>query len=154
IQNARNFDQPQDEDELIPGEWLFVETAEDSQCGPEVYIKFEGLKACILDQVALGNTETKLTRKEVVRWLLDHGRHCGKDATVNRRRCAYTLPYSLVDSFEMFYLRNRCECMVVWERVCSYIPSNLLRLLPDCLEAYTHTLHTLSERKFFARYRG
>jgi hypothetical protein len=107
VGSSRDFDKPQEEDELRSNEWLFVETAEDSKCGAEVYIKYQGLKACILDQVALGNTETKFTRKEVVAWLLAHGRYHNRETTINRRRCAYILPYSLVDGFEMFYLRNR-----------------------------------------------
>jgi hypothetical protein len=99
---VRNFDFPQDNPELEPAEWLFLETAEDSKCGLELYIKYEGLKSKILDQVALGATETKITRKEVVKWLKLHGRHYDKNASVNRRRCAYVLPYSLVEGFESF----------------------------------------------------
>ena len=112
MERCRDFDVPQkveegNSDKLHPGEWIFIETADDSKCGPEVYIKYEGLKACILDQIALGTTETKLARKEVVAWLLAHGRYHNKDATVSRRRCAYVLPCSLVDNFEVFALRNR-----------------------------------------------
>jgi hypothetical protein len=109
IRNCRNFDVPLKEDfsdELEPGEWVFIETAEDSKCGLEVFIKYEGLKACIQDQVAFGNTETKMARREVVAWLMAHGRHYGKDATINRRRCAYVLPFSLVEGFEVFALRQ------------------------------------------------
>jgi hypothetical protein len=112
IRNARNFDYSQEEDELRPGEWLFLETAEDSKCGLEVYIKYEGLKGCILDYVALGQTETKLPRKDVVSWLLAHGRHHGKDASINRRRCAYVLPFSLVDGFEVFGLRSATRVLI------------------------------------------
>jgi hypothetical protein len=104
---ARNFDVPQEHDQLLPGEWLFLETAEDSRCGLEVFIKYEGLRACIVDQIAVGNTETKLTRKEVVAWLRAHGRYYDRKASVNRRRCAYILPYALVENFEIFSLRNR-----------------------------------------------
>jgi hypothetical protein len=104
IRNARNFDLEQQQDELRPGEWLFLETAEDSKCGLEVYIKYEGLKARILDQVAMGATETRLPRREVVRWLKANGRYYGRDATVNRRRCAYVLPHDLVEKFEVFSL--------------------------------------------------
>jgi hypothetical protein len=113
VKICRNFDVPpgpgfvDDGDELRAGEWLFLETAEDSKCGLEVYIKYEGLRSCILDQVAMGSTETKMGRREVVAWLMAHGRHHNKEATVNRRRCAYILPYSLVESFEVFALRNR-----------------------------------------------
>jgi hypothetical protein len=109
IRNCRNFDYPLKEgfsDELGPGEWVFIETPEDSKCGQEVFIKYEGLKACILDQVSFGNTETKMARREVVAWLMAHGRHYGADASINRRRCAYVLPYSLVDGFEVFALRQ------------------------------------------------
>jgi hypothetical protein len=110
--NARNFDLPGGEedcdesDKLQPGEWLFLETAEDSKCGLEVFVKYEGLKARILDQIAMGATETKLTRKDVVKWLLAHGRYCNKDASINRRRCAYVLPYELVENFQIFSLRS------------------------------------------------
>src|SRR5262249_55579800 len=114
IQICRNFDKPKgeddDSDELKPGEWIFLETAEDSKVGLEVYVKYEGLKARILDQMAFGNTETKITRKEVVRWLLDRGRYHDKNASVNRRRCAYVLPYDLVQSFEIFRLRVTANC--------------------------------------------
>jgi hypothetical protein len=104
--HCRNFDFDQHNDELEPGEWLFLETTEDSKCGPELFIKYEGLKAKIIDQVAMGNTETKMQRKEVVKWLLAHGRHCGRDASVNRQRSAYVLPYDLVEKFEVFNLRS------------------------------------------------
>jgi hypothetical protein len=111
LTTARNFDLPggeEDErDKLVPGEWIFVETAEDSQCGLEVYVKYEGLRACILDQVAMGCTETKLTRKEVVKWLRDHGRYYDRKTSINRRRSAYVLPYDLVKGFEIFALRGQ-----------------------------------------------
>jgi hypothetical protein len=107
LRNCRDFDKPQEEnnDELRPGEWIYVETVEENR-GQEVFIKFEGLKAKILDQIALGATETKITRKEVVKWLLAHGRYYGRDASVHRRRCAYVLPLGLVESFEVFALRT------------------------------------------------
>ena len=104
--NIRNFDYPQENDELEPGEWVFLETAEESTCGVEIYIKFEGLKAKVLDQVALGATETKMPRKDIVKWLRAHGRYYNGKASVNRRRCAYVLPYDLVDSYEGFRLRS------------------------------------------------
>jgi hypothetical protein len=107
IRNCRDFDQPQENDELGPGEWIFVETAEESKCGAEVYIKYEGLKAKLLDAIALGATETKLTRKEVTDWLLAHGRYYNRNTSINRRRCAYVLPFSLVESFEVYALRHR-----------------------------------------------
>jgi hypothetical protein len=112
IRNCRDFDFPGDDDddgeddELGPGEWLFVETAEDSKCGKEVFVKYEGLKAKILDQIAMGATETKLTRREVVKWLKAHGRYYNREASVHRRRCAYVLPYELVKNFEVFNLRS------------------------------------------------
>jgi hypothetical protein len=106
IRNCRDFDQPQDELELKPGEWLFIETAEDSRCGEEVYIKLEGLMAKVSGQVAMGNTETKLTRKDVSKWLLVHGRQCGRTATVNRRRSAYVLPLGIVEIHEVFASRG------------------------------------------------
>jgi hypothetical protein len=107
VRNARNFDEPQETSELLSSEWIFLETAEDSKCGLEVYIKYQGLKARVLDQIAMGTTETKLTRKEVVAWLRAHGRYHNKEATVNRWRCAYVLPYELVEGFQVFALRQR-----------------------------------------------
>jgi hypothetical protein len=106
IRNVRNFDLPQEEDELKPGEWVFLETSVESRVGLEVYIKFQGLMSRVLDQIAMGSTETKITRKEVVKWLRANGRWCSREASVNRWRCAYTLPYSLVESFEIFALRT------------------------------------------------
>jgi hypothetical protein len=105
--NCRDFDCEQEEWGLIPGEWVFVETAKDSSCGKEVFIRFEGLMACVLDEVAMGCTETKMTRKEIVDWLLAHGRHLGRDASPNRVRSAYAIPFSLVEGFQIFALRNR-----------------------------------------------
>lgn len=107
ITNARNFDLPQEEDMLRPGEWLFVETSAESRDGLEVYIRFQGLMGCIIDQVAMGNTETKITRKDVVAWLRAHGRYYNREASVNRWRCAYIVPWALVNGFELFSLRNR-----------------------------------------------
>jgi hypothetical protein len=109
IRNIRDFDYQgngeEGEDKLRPGEWLFAETAEDSRCGKELFIKYEGLKARVLHEVVNGSTETKLTRREVVKWLRAHGRCYGRDATVNRRRSAYVLPYDMVEKFEVFALR-------------------------------------------------
>jgi hypothetical protein len=42
----------------------------------------------------------------VVKWLLAHGRYCRKDASTNRHRCAYVLPFDLVDKFEVFATRS------------------------------------------------
>ena len=105
LRSARNFDDPQESDELRPGEGIFTEAAEDSKCGREVYIKFEWLKARVLHEVSVGNTETKLTRAMVIAWLEAHGRHCSRNATVNRRRSAYVLPYSLVAEHQVFALK-------------------------------------------------
>jgi hypothetical protein len=106
LRNVRDFDFEQEKDELEPGEWLFVETVSDSRCGKEVFIKYKGLKACILHEVANGNTETKIARKEVVAWLKAHGRYYNGSATINRLRCAYVLPYDFVDTYQVFALRR------------------------------------------------
>jgi hypothetical protein len=109
IQNCRDFDKPQDDlgQELRPGEWVFIETSEDSKCGQEVYIKYEGLKARVVHQMCDGGTETRLTRKQIVKWLMANGRYYDKTASVNRRRCAYVLPLELVESHEVFSFRGR-----------------------------------------------
>jgi hypothetical protein len=106
IRNCRNFDLPGEEDELQPGEWVFLETSAESKCGQEVYIKYEGLKAKIIDQIAMGATETKMTRKEVINWLRAHGRYYNREASVNRHRCAYVWPMELVEKFEVYSLRS------------------------------------------------
>lgn len=36
IRNCRNFDLPGEDDELQPGEWVFLETTAESKCGLEV----------------------------------------------------------------------------------------------------------------------
>jgi hypothetical protein len=106
IVNARDFDVAQEEDKLRPGDWVFLETSAESRVGLEVYIKLQGLMGCILSHIAMGNTETKITRKDVVAWLRAHGRYCNREASVNRWRCAYIVPHALVDSFEVFPLRG------------------------------------------------
>lgn len=106
VRKARDFDQPQENDELKPGEWCFIETSVESRVGVEVYIKFQGLMSRVLDQIVMGSTETKIKRGEIVKWLRAHGRYCNREASVNRWRCAYILPYSLVESFEIFALRT------------------------------------------------
>ena len=48
-------------------------------------------------------TETKLTRKDVVKWLVANGRHCSKTSiSVLTPMSAYVLPFDLVNSFEVF----------------------------------------------------
>jgi hypothetical protein len=104
--NARNFDKEQENQELISGEWMFMETADDSKCGLEVYIKLNGFMAGVTYQKANGNTETKLTRKEVVAWLRAHGRCLNREATVNRRRSAYVLPYEFLKNASIFSMKQ------------------------------------------------
>jgi hypothetical protein len=106
IRNCRNFDYEQEIQELGPGEWIFVETAEESKCGQEVYIKYEGLKARIINQMGDGGTEMRFTRKQITKWLRETGRYYNVNASVNRRRCAYILPYNLVDKHQVFSYRN------------------------------------------------
>jgi hypothetical protein len=62
-------DDPEDSSELYPGEWLFVETVPESTCGKEVFIKLNGLMSFVTSENANGNTEYKMTRKEVSDWL-------------------------------------------------------------------------------------
>lgn len=105
IKRCRNFDEEQENVQLEPGEWIFLETVEEAR-GLEVFIKYEGLGAKIMHEVSVGNTETKLARKDVVKWMLAHGRYYNRMASVNRRRSAYVLPIDLVKNFEVFAPRS------------------------------------------------
>jgi hypothetical protein len=89
--------------ELNVGEWIFLETVSGVK---EVFIKFEGLMARILDAIAIGSAETKITRKDLGAWLEANGRHYNKHASPNRHRCAYVLPLELVEKYEKFRLRE------------------------------------------------
>jgi hypothetical protein len=109
VRNCRDFDykNPDPEvymdPELNVEEWVFLETVNGVK---EVFIKFEGLMARILDAIAIGSTETKITRKDLGAWLKANGRHYNKYASPNRHRCAYVLPLELVEKYEKFRLRE------------------------------------------------
>lgn len=103
---CRDFDQPQENQELEPGEWVFCETVMESKCGAELFIKYEGLKARITHFIALNSLEIRPNRREVTKWLRANGRYYDKKASVNRHRCAYVLPYEMVETHKVFDYRG------------------------------------------------
>jgi hypothetical protein len=109
VGNSRDFDKPQPDDVggdmLQPGEWLYTETVAESKCGKEVFIKYEGLRSKLMHLVAIGATETKITRKQATDWLQANGRYYDRESSPNRRRCAYVIPLELVEKFEVFAYR-------------------------------------------------
>jgi hypothetical protein len=79
------------------GEWLWVETL-DERMGQEVVIRLKGLMKVLLGMESVGTTEGKIKRRDVCRCLIKYGRQvAGRDASVNRLRCAYALPIGFLD---------------------------------------------------------
>jgi hypothetical protein len=93
----RNFKDLDNGAELLPGDWVWVETLPDSKCGQEAIIRINGLMRVIGHKEAVGITEGKIRRKDVCKRLVYWGRRVDdRGGAVNRLRCAYALPAKLL----------------------------------------------------------
>ena len=88
------------------GEWISLETAEDSRCGLEVFIKYEGLNGKICPSSCDGSHGNEVATKGSGEVVVGPRTILNRTASVNRRRSAYVLPFELVDKFEVFPLRS------------------------------------------------
>jgi hypothetical protein len=76
---------------------VWVETVDGSR-GREVIIRIKWLMEKLSLREMVGNTEVKIKRKDVCKRLVHYGRQVGgRDAAVNRHRCAYALPIEFLD---------------------------------------------------------
>jgi hypothetical protein len=74
------------------GSVMWCETVDENR-GEEVIVRVKGLMRRINTLQSAGQTEGKIKRSDVCKRLLHYGRQvAGREASVNRLRCAYALP--------------------------------------------------------------
>jgi hypothetical protein len=83
--------------EWAPGEMVWCETIDKSR-GEEVIIRIKELMKRVSLRESTGVTEGKIRRGDVCKRLVHYGRQVGgRDASVNRWRCAYALPIEFLE---------------------------------------------------------
>jgi len=79
------------------GSVMWCETVDENR-GEEVIVRVKGLMRRINTLQSAGQTEGKIKRLDVCKRLLHYGRQvAGREASVNRLRCAYALPIEFLE---------------------------------------------------------
>jgi hypothetical protein len=91
-----------DLDELGVGHWkrevaMWFETLSDSTVGKELIIKIKPFMRKLNEREAVGNTQGKMKRKDVMKRLAHYGRQVDdREGSVERLRSAYALPHMVL----------------------------------------------------------
>jgi hypothetical protein len=80
-----------------PGDWVWLEDLDEGY-GEEIIIRINPLLRQVNKREAIGHTQGKIKRRDVVKRLMHYGRKVGdRDASMNRLRSSYALPKEFLE---------------------------------------------------------